>query len=518
MATETVGNPVDSPSPIKLLNEFARRTKVSRSIIDVRTRRFFSLSQVLLDYQLENESGPAHSKTFTVRLRFGEKEYLGTDRSIKLAQRAAAKVAVEDQKELFPPKNQRQDQPQRKTRFSLRISTRPRKFVVFLSASASSTVLLNTWAAQNRIPTRYVLIHVEFLPPSSRNEEKRSRQIFFYRLFIGDDFSFDGQGFSHVQARQNCAFLALNSLRATPVPVPIESFVQVETKSPITLMYERARQLGLTVEMETPSNTTVVLRIGNEFTSTATGATKQEAKRLAAEKLLETLPSPPVEKRNAKRTTQHRKFVEQRGSLDYGRTEEINPITRVYQIGQARHVRVEFRQVETESTEKPFHFVVEFGEEHRCDGFATSKQGAKRLAAETLLAQLNRKEGPMKSLLKRDETSTNEKKHVHFLVDETTEAAKDENRSAAFSVKQQLIKSCERFRIRLEFEDEPKTNDDEQAKSILSLFSDERLLAKFRGQAPTIKRAQENASTAAWKNLRDLFNGSIPTPKSEDSK
>ena len=47
MATETEGNPVDSPSPIKLLNEFARRNKVSRSasIFQGRnfSRRFFSI-------------------------------------------------------------------------------------------------------------------------------------------------------------------------------------------------------------------------------------------------------------------------------------------------------------------------------------------------------------------------------------------------------------------------------------------------------------------------------------------
>ena len=42
---------------------------------------------------------------YTMRLRLGEKDYIGIDRSIKLAQRAAAQIALNDYQPLFPTNN-----------------------------------------------------------------------------------------------------------------------------------------------------------------------------------------------------------------------------------------------------------------------------------------------------------------------------------------------------------------------------------------------------------------------------
>jgi len=58
------------------------------------------LNKIFVEYQLEKESGPAHAKIYTIRLHFGEKQYTGIDRSIKLAQRAAAQIALDDHKHL----------------------------------------------------------------------------------------------------------------------------------------------------------------------------------------------------------------------------------------------------------------------------------------------------------------------------------------------------------------------------------------------------------------------------------
>jgi len=52
-------------------------------------------------------------------------------------------------------------------------------------------------------------------------------------------------------------------------------------------------------------------------------------------------------------------------------------------------------------------------------------------------------------------------------------------------------------------------------QSVVSLSKDDRLLAQFRGHGPSLIRAQENASSAAWNNLKQLFNGSIQAPKSK---
>lgn len=314
--------------------------------------------------------------------------------------------------------------------------------------------------------------------------------------------------------------------------------VQAATKSSVSLMYERARHLGLPVQIENPEPCTIIYRIGENYQSMATGSTKQIAKTLAAEKMLEWLPEmeeKPAGKLKSKRTHQHRKFVEQRGSLDYATSHEINSITRVYQIGQARHRKVEFVELEKLPNDKRFHFQVRFDDQHHGEGFGSSKQAAKRAAAEHLLSELNPdvlQSGlspnmipstptlPIKSLLKRDENSnkSHEKKHVHFRDDEIVQTEKSDDYSPSFTIKQQLIKACQKLNIQVEFEDEPKENDHGQAQSILSLSIDGRLLAKFRGQAPSIKRAQENASTAAWTNLKELFNGSVLTPKTNGTR
>jgi len=55
-------------------------------------------------------------------------------------------------------------------------------------------------------------------------------------------------------------------------------------------------------------------------------------------------------------------------------------------------------------------------------------------------------------------------------------------------------------------------------QSIVSLSKDDRLLAQFRGHGPSLIRAQDNASSAAWNNLKPLFNGSIQVPKSKKKR
>jgi hypothetical protein len=83
-------------SPIKAIHDLARRNKVRSLIRELCLYFFNNTNQIVAEYQLEKESGPAHAKIYTVQLRLGEKVYTGVDRSIKLAQRAAAKTALDD--------------------------------------------------------------------------------------------------------------------------------------------------------------------------------------------------------------------------------------------------------------------------------------------------------------------------------------------------------------------------------------------------------------------------------------
>lgn len=56
-------------------------------------------NKIQLQYLLEDETGPAHNKTFFVKLKLGEdEEYKASGTSIKKAQQAAAKIALENSK------------------------------------------------------------------------------------------------------------------------------------------------------------------------------------------------------------------------------------------------------------------------------------------------------------------------------------------------------------------------------------------------------------------------------------
>lgn len=277
-------------------------------------------------------------------------------------------------------------------------------------------------------------------------------------------------------------------------------------------MYERARQLGLSVRMEQSEPLTVIYHIGEEYSSTGTGATKHAAKEKAAAEMLEILPIPEEKvktKPYRKPSHQHKKFIEQKGSNNYSLSEKINPIARLYQIARARGQKVEFLQMETGDSKKGFRFHVQIGESDCAAAHDKNKKAAKRLAAENLLSKLNPDllesvavslpPPPKKGLLKREESAKKqqEKKHVHFVDDQPT------------ARKQQLSNACEKLNIRIQYEEKMMAD---QYESVLSLSKDNRLLAKFRGHAFALADAEENAAAAAWKNLQELFRESTQTP------
>ena len=54
-------------------------------------------------YTLVDEIGPAHKKTFFVKLKLGEEEYSASGPSIKKAQHAAASIGLEKTAYKHPP-------------------------------------------------------------------------------------------------------------------------------------------------------------------------------------------------------------------------------------------------------------------------------------------------------------------------------------------------------------------------------------------------------------------------------
>ncbi|CAF1610298.1 unnamed protein product, partial [Adineta ricciae] len=308
------------------------------------------------------------------------------------------------------------------------------------------------------------------------------------------DFYFDGHGTTHQQARNNCAWNAFYFLRQTPQSPPStpQSNYPLSPTSKVSLMHERAKQLGLSVRVEIIDPFTVTYNLGEKYSAVGKGSNMYAAKQAAAEKMLKMVPLT---------STQH----------------SINPITRIYQLAQARQVKVEFIQL---SSRENFVFQLKFGENEIVEGIGKTKQLAKRSAAEILLEKLDPAVSlpppPAKGLLKRDSNQENlpkQEKHVHF-VEEVIQ--KDEQTSPrhslstnSFSNKQQLTETCQKLQIHIEYLDEMNQNEisnSSRFQSTVSLSTPNRVLARFVGHGPSLLRAQENASSAAWNNFKQLFN------------
>lgn len=313
---------------------------------------------------------------YTIRLHVGEKNYLATESTMKLAQLTAAQMALDDLK------------------------------------IASPINLLNIWAKRNHRLVSYRFFQEQRLPISSN----RFRLIYHYRVYLDDDFFFDGYGSTHQQARLHCAQNALYFLRSN---------VHSPATSPTT-------------------------------------------------------PSKP---------------------------NEINPLTKIYQLAQQRQVKIECLQLFDRDN---VHIQMKFGDLHSVDGYGKNKYLAKRSAAESLLEKLDTvvclPPPPAKGLLKRDgqTTKSETKKHVHFdenLIDKPEQTSV---RSSPGSLKQQLITYCQKLQIHIEFEDEilNENSSSSRYQSSLSLKQNNQLLAEYTGYGPNLMRAQENASIAAWNQVK----------------
>ncbi|CAF1264841.1 unnamed protein product [Rotaria magnacalcarata] len=450
-------------SPIKAIYNLAQRNKI-----------FF-------EYQLEKEFGPVHRKMYTVRLYVDDKSYVGTEHSINSAKYAAAQLALNDYHNSININNYGQDNSQ-------------------INEFQSPTVTLNIWSIQNHISIRYVLLNQQFKSKSTN----QSCILFYYRLYLGHNSYFDGHGYTHQQARTKCALGALLFLRQNQrstqhlnVPFLSNARKQRPPKSDISLMYERAKQLGHTIHITFDDPLTVTYVIGENYSATAKGSTQQTAKQLAARKMLEILPSTNIQRK-------------------------LNPITRIYQSAQLRQVKIEFIQL---TDKENYTYQIRFGDNDVAEGYGKAKRIAKQLAAEALLQKLDTVvvllPPPSKSLLKRDgnseKTNKQEKKHVHFVEeiiendDKMSCSPSSLSSNVENSYKKQLIETCQKLRIHIEYLDKMNENENEtsaQYQSTVILSTADRCLAQFCGNGPSLIRAQENASSAVWNNLKQLFNGS----------
>ncbi|XP_046335336.1 double-stranded RNA-binding protein Staufen homolog isoform X2 [Haliotis rufescens] len=416
-------------TPMCLINELARYNKI------------------LHQYTLVDEQGPAHKKTFFVKLKLGEEEYSASGPSIKKAQHSAAAIALE--KTSFthpPPKPNRTPNMGSMTEIDSRL---PQDFQ-YESNNITPTVELNALAMKRGEPAVYKPIeprHPQFYSPpnfdyrgmyNQRYHCGRMPRTFYVSLKVGQK-EFIGDGPTRQAARHNAATKALRILRNMSMPADnkgdnkeeIEEDDQDQLKSEISLVHEIALKRNLPVDFEViresgpPHMKTFVTKCTvGEFLTEAEGNSKKLSKKRAAELMLEELKKLPAlpattmrpKVKNAVNKKKNRNLIKLSDSLvpsggsAYGAAVErtdglhagqvqkadpsygsgINPISRLIQIMQAQKKKEPvYSLVAERGLPRRREFVMQVQvEDHTCTGVGPNKKLAKRNAAEAMLQLL----------------------------------------------------------------------------------------------------------------------------------
>ncbi|PNF27237.1 hypothetical protein B7P43_G05304 [Cryptotermes secundus] len=253
--------------------------------------------------------------------------------------------------------------------------------------------------------------------------------LFMVSLRVGTR-DFLGEGPTAQAARHDAASKALHQLKSLPLPEDslqhcdagiqengttcgLENDPNADLKSPISLVHEIALKRNLPVNFEVvsekgpPHMRTFVTKcaVGDKVTS-GEGNGKKVSKKRAAEKMLEELKKLPPQsptnmaasmarlKRKAnpgKKKTRNLIKVyqqDQKAEPEYG--EDINPISRLIQIQQAKKEREPvYSLLEERGMPRRREFVMEVSiGQHSCTGTGSNKKLAKRAAAEGLLQLL----------------------------------------------------------------------------------------------------------------------------------
>lgn len=393
-------------TPMCLINELARFNKVSHM------------------YTLVDETGPAHKKTFFVKLKLGDEEYSASGPSIKKAQHAAASIGLETTAYKHPP-----------------AKSSPKKFNGDFQEGKSHwpantitpTVELNALAMKRGEPAIYKPFEhrLPFYPPNphaydyrgycnQRYHYPRMPRMCYVSLKVGHR-EFIGEGLTRQAARHNAAAKALRILHNEPLPNNDKKEALEEQnnedkdqlKSEISLVHEIALKRTMPVHFEVtresgpPHMKTFVTQCTvGDFLTEAEGNSKQVSKKRAAESMLEELkklqPLPPTAARpKAKSTTSKKKNrnlikvcyqdqLQQMQKADPNYGVGINPISRLIQIRQANKKK---EPVYTLIAERGLPWRREFVmqvtvDEHTYTGVGPNKKLAKRNAAEGMLQLL----------------------------------------------------------------------------------------------------------------------------------
>lgn len=421
-------------TPMCLINELARFNKVQHQ------------------YCLTDEQGPAHKKTFFVKLKLGEEEFAASGASIKKAQHAAAAVALEQTKLQHPPLKQRSSS-------SSSPSTKAET-----NASVTPTVELNALAMKrgelavyrpferHHVPAQNVAssagaagaigggasANAGGVTPAFANHAQaqldyrggyynqryrypKPAHHFCVALKVGER-EFVGEGETMQAARHNAASLALKLLNSLPMPTREPKTEKNATgsteetasgkaastgsellKSEVSLVHEIALKRNYTVEFEIikesgpPHMRTFVTRCKcGPLVTDGEGSSKKLSKKVSAEKMvgelrqLPPLPPPPPSAKPKKNLSKSKQSKNLIKNVAGLSAIGVNPISRLIQIQQAKKEKEPtFALIAENGAPRSREFVVQVTVgESVCNGAGPNKKLAKRNAAEQMLQLL----------------------------------------------------------------------------------------------------------------------------------
>ncbi|XP_069847039.1 double-stranded RNA-binding protein Staufen homolog 2 isoform X3 [Dipodomys merriami] len=375
-----MANPKEK-TPMCLLNELAR------------------FNSIQPQYKLLSESGPAHSKMFSVQLSLGEQTWESEGSSIKKAQQAVANKALTESNLPKP------------------VQKPPKSNVNNNPGSITPTVELNGLAMKRGEPAIYRPLDPKPFPNYRANYNFRGMynqryhcpmpKIFYVQLTVGNN-EFFGEGKTRQAARHNAAMKALQALQNEPIPEKSqngESGKEMEddkdaNKSEISLVFEIALKRNMPVSFEVikesgpPHMKSFVTRVSvGEFSAEGEGNSKKLSKKRAATTVLQELkklpPLPVVEKPKLFFKKRPKTIV--KAGPEYG--QGMNPISRLAQIQQAKKEKEPDYILLSERgmpRRREFVMQVKVGNEV-ATGTGPNKKIAKKNAAEAMLLQLGYK-------------------------------------------------------------------------------------------------------------------------------
>ncbi|XP_056606884.1 double-stranded RNA-binding protein Staufen homolog 1 isoform X2 [Triplophysa dalaica] len=397
-----MANPKEK-TPMCLVNELARYNKIQP------------------EYKLLSETGPAHSKIFSVRLTLGDQYWDAEGTSIKKAQHSAASCAL-TQTTLPKP--------------SHRTPRHPGK----TPDSVTHTVELNALCMKlGKKPIYKPIDAYQGMRPAFNYNIRapgpyaRSMHHYYYpfppvgpvlyhmELSVGGQ-QFHGKGRTRQAAKHDAAAKAIKYLQKEPILQQMAEMTEEPeeenlNKSEISQVFEIALKRNMSVNFEVlkeagpPHMKSFMVKvIVGEFSGEGDGKSKKIAKKLAAIAVLEELrklPQLPVmDKMPLRIKKKSKSIIKLQTSPEYG--QGMNPISRLAQIQQAKKEKEpEYTLVTERGLPRRREFVMQVSVAGQtAEGMGPSKKVAKRNAAEKMLELLGFKvpqPQPPKPALKTEE-------------------------------------------------------------------------------------------------------------------